>query len=230
MSNYFDNQNVWAWAVEDGKVHVMTDHGDHTHTLDITDAPIGKMATDSGKVMGDAHRAAPHDFKAEGKGRTAMMREQENFRERIKCDHEVVEKTNKAGRSFSETPVRTRANSGRERGDEGEARGRTGREPGYKVADLRADMKATASNVSVSNGKSSHAGHGLNPSSKSAASSAKGISSAASGGSNGPAGHGNVGSHTSSGGAGSPGGHSGITGGGNGGCNGGHDHGGRGGH
>lgn len=65
MSNYFDNQSNWSWNVNDGKAEVVTDHGTHTHTLDVTDVPIGDMADNTGKVMGDAHREASHDFKDE---------------------------------------------------------------------------------------------------------------------------------------------------------------------
>ena len=36
MSNYFDNQQKWSFNVTPGEsVFVTTDHGDHTHTLDI---------------------------------------------------------------------------------------------------------------------------------------------------------------------------------------------------
>jgi hypothetical protein len=65
MSNYFDNQNKWCWQVTDKEVLVITDHGTHTHTVEITDVPIGEMVDNTGQVMGDAHRAASHDFKEE---------------------------------------------------------------------------------------------------------------------------------------------------------------------
>lgn len=42
MSNYFDNQDKWSWQISDKEVLVTTDHGDHTHTMDITNVPIGK--------------------------------------------------------------------------------------------------------------------------------------------------------------------------------------------
>ncbi len=61
MSNYFDNQKNWSWINSDGKVTVVTNHGDHTHTLDVTSVPIGEMVENGGKVMGDAHRASSHD-------------------------------------------------------------------------------------------------------------------------------------------------------------------------
>lgn len=63
MANYFDNQSKWSWQVSDNKVLVTTDHGSHTHTMDVTNVPIGEMADHTGQVMGDAHRAATHDFK-----------------------------------------------------------------------------------------------------------------------------------------------------------------------
>ena len=65
MSNYFDNQDKWSWHISDHEVLVTTDHGDHTHTLDVTDVPVGDMADHTGQVMGDAHRAASHDYKEE---------------------------------------------------------------------------------------------------------------------------------------------------------------------
>ena len=62
MSNYFDNQDKWSWQISDKEVLVTTDHGDHTHTMDVTNVPIGEMVDHMGQVMGDAHRAASHDF------------------------------------------------------------------------------------------------------------------------------------------------------------------------
>lgn len=64
MSNYFDNQQKWSFNVTPGEsVFVTTDHGDHTHTLDISHVSIGDMEDNTGQVMGDAHREASHDFK-----------------------------------------------------------------------------------------------------------------------------------------------------------------------
>jgi hypothetical protein len=63
MSNYFDNQNKWSWQISDKTVLVTTDHGNHTHTMEITNVPIGEMVDNTGKVMGDAHRSVSHDFK-----------------------------------------------------------------------------------------------------------------------------------------------------------------------
>lgn len=65
MSNYFDNQDKWFWQISDKEVLVTTDHGDHTHTMDVTNVPIGEMVDHTGQVMGDTHRAASHDFKVD---------------------------------------------------------------------------------------------------------------------------------------------------------------------
>lgn len=63
MGNYFDNQDNWSWTVTDNSISVTTDHGDHTHTLDLNNATFGDMLDHSGQTMGDAHRAADHDYK-----------------------------------------------------------------------------------------------------------------------------------------------------------------------
>lgn len=70
MSNYFDNQKRWSWTCDGKSVKVETDHGDHTHSVDITNVTIGDMCDKdksgkdkSDKIMGDAHRAASHDKK-----------------------------------------------------------------------------------------------------------------------------------------------------------------------
>ena len=65
MANYFDNQSNWSWNVTDDKVTVTTDHGDHIHNLDLTNASIGDLQDNTGQVMGDAHRAADHEMKDE---------------------------------------------------------------------------------------------------------------------------------------------------------------------
>lgn len=65
MANYFDNQKSWSWNVTGDKAEVITDHGTHTHTLDLTEVSVGELADNTGQVMGDAHRAASHDFKEE---------------------------------------------------------------------------------------------------------------------------------------------------------------------
>ena len=56
MSNYFDNQTKWSWQNDGEKVIVTTEHSYpkvHTHTMDITNVPIGEMIDNSGKVMGE---------------------------------------------------------------------------------------------------------------------------------------------------------------------------------
>lgn len=63
MANYFDNQEKWSWKISENEVLVTTDHGNHTHTLEVTNVPIGEMVDNTGQVMGDAHRAASHDYK-----------------------------------------------------------------------------------------------------------------------------------------------------------------------
>lgn len=63
MSNYFDNQSKWSWDISEKGVFVTTDHGNHTHTLEVTNVPVEEMVDNTGKVMGEAHRAASHDFK-----------------------------------------------------------------------------------------------------------------------------------------------------------------------
>lgn len=63
MSNYFDNQSRWSWTVSDSSVKVETDHGSHTHSVDISGATLGDMYDNCGRTMGDAHRSADHDEK-----------------------------------------------------------------------------------------------------------------------------------------------------------------------
>lgn len=66
MSNYFDNQSTWSWHVDKNHVTVTIEHTypkPHSHTLDVTNVPIGEMVDNPGKVMGQAHRAVSHDYK-----------------------------------------------------------------------------------------------------------------------------------------------------------------------
>lgn len=63
MSNYFDNQNRWSWTVTNDSISVKTDHGSHTHNVDLSNATFGQMCDNTGKTMGDAHRNASHDKK-----------------------------------------------------------------------------------------------------------------------------------------------------------------------
>lgn len=67
MSNYFDNNagNI-KWKVDTsskGSVKILVDHGNHSHTLDLTKVKIGDLKDTPNKVLGDAHRAASHDKK-----------------------------------------------------------------------------------------------------------------------------------------------------------------------
>ena len=63
MSNYFDNQKRWSWTCDGKSVKVETDHGDHSHRVDVTNVPIGSLYDTPGRTMGDAHRATTHDKK-----------------------------------------------------------------------------------------------------------------------------------------------------------------------
>ena len=92
MSNYFDNQDKWSWQVSDKEVLVTTDHGNHTHTMDITNVPIGELADHTGQVMGDAHRAASHDFKEESEMENINMEDnaiENNVAEDIQAENTV---------------------------------------------------------------------------------------------------------------------------------------------
>lgn len=87
MSNYFDNQDKWSWQITDNEALVITDHGDHTHTIKVTNVPIGEMINHTGQVMGDAHRAASHDFKED----TEMKNIGNNVTEEIETETTVQE-------------------------------------------------------------------------------------------------------------------------------------------
>ncbi|MBR3517877.1 MAG: hypothetical protein IKO10_16365 [Lachnospiraceae bacterium] len=65
MSDYFDNESNAnaSWNVTDDKVEYVVDHGDHTHSLDLTSVTLEEMYENTNQVMGDAHRAASHDYK-----------------------------------------------------------------------------------------------------------------------------------------------------------------------
>lgn len=63
MSNYFDNQGRWSWTVTDDSISVITDHGNHTHTVDLNNVTLGDMIDNCNQTMGDAHRDANHDHK-----------------------------------------------------------------------------------------------------------------------------------------------------------------------
>lgn len=131
MSHYLDNQTSWEWHVDSKKAVVVTDHGTHTHTLDLTDVSVGELSDNPGKVLGDAHRAAPHDFKT--KEESEMASEKNSFLERIRCDQATIDKVNAVSRNSNQPVHRTAEvtnDGGRERGDEGP--GSLGRESGLK--------------------------------------------------------------------------------------------------
>lgn len=131
MSHYLDNQTSWEWHVDSKKAVVVTDQGTHTHTLDLTDVSVGELSDNPGKVLGDAHRAAPHDFKT--KEESEMASEKNSFLERIRCDQATIDKVNAVSRNSNQPVHRTAEvtnDGGRERGDEGP--GSLGRESGLK--------------------------------------------------------------------------------------------------
>lgn len=65
MSNYFANKNNQNAEIQvrENKVYVAVVHGNHTHTLDITNATAEDLLNNPGKVFGDAHRKSTHDKK-----------------------------------------------------------------------------------------------------------------------------------------------------------------------
>lgn len=118
MSNYFDNQSKWAWDIDKDRVVVTTDHGSHTHSLEVTRIPIGDMVANTGQVMGNIHRSVPHDFKSPEK--EAQMNNN-NFKESLKVDAETQARLlNVSKEHQSSTSKKTSDDfGGRERGDEG---------------------------------------------------------------------------------------------------------------
>lgn len=118
MSNYFDNQKNWNWDIDKNHVVVTTDHGSHTHSLEVTRIPIGDMVANTGQVMGNIHRSVPHDFKSPEK--EAQMNNN-NFKESLKVDAETQARLLNASKEHqSSTSKKTSDNlGGRERGDEG---------------------------------------------------------------------------------------------------------------
>ncbi len=118
MSNYFDNQQKWSWDIDKNHVVVTTDHGSHTHSLEVTRIPIGDMVANTGQVMGDIHRSVPHDFKSPEK--EAQMNNN-NFKESLKVDAETQARLlNVSKEHQSNTSKKTSDDlGGRERGDEG---------------------------------------------------------------------------------------------------------------
>lgn len=207
MSNYFDNQSKWAWDISKDHVLVTTDHGDHTHTLEITNVPIGEMVDNTGKVMGEAHRAASHDFKegSEYKDKNEMSKK-EDFLESLKVNAETRAKLDQVMREHKDNKISKKDDDGsRDRGDEGP--GSQGREPGLKggssktnskVDSMKADMKAN-SNANLPKGQLSENGHTTNYSGKSTAPTVIAQSNSGKTASNGTNGHSTPTGSTSSG-------------------------------
>lgn len=236
MSNYFDNQSKWSWNISKENALITTDHGDHTHTLDVTNVPIGEMVNNTGKIMGDAHRAVSHDFK-ESKAvvdtkdkENSNMSNRDDFLGRIKIDDATHAKLDKALKDYknNETrPSKKEDDGGRERGEE-EGPGKQGRESGFKseskMAAMCAEMK-TYSNAMQQNGHQSQNGITASISGKTEASASNGINSGH-GSSNGmsgtSSGHGSLSGGTGNGHSSSHGGAQGGHGGVGGGTGGGH--------
>ena len=166
MSNYFDNQTKgWAWDVSSEGVYVTTDHGNHTHTLDVTNVTVGDMSEKTGEVMGKAHRQSSHDYKdtkqqetTDKKSKDSQMISKNNkFVESLKVDKETLAKLDAVSHSHvndnKTTNAKNKDEGGRERGDEGP--GKNGRESGLKagskVLAMRADMKINTHNNSGQN-------------------------------------------------------------------------------
>lgn len=63
MGNYFNNQDKWWFTIVDDHIRVTTDHGTHFHTLNLDNVTCGDMRDHSDRTMGDAHRAARHEWK-----------------------------------------------------------------------------------------------------------------------------------------------------------------------
>ena len=119
MSNYFDNQTSWEWNVSKDKAVVVTDHGTHTHTINLTDVSIGDLSENTGKTLGDAHRSAPHDFKSSEE--TDSGNERSSFLEKIRCDKTTIDKVNDSSLN-SQSPISKTAvavDNGSKIGDEG---------------------------------------------------------------------------------------------------------------
>ena len=213
MSNYFDNQTNWSWHVTNDRATMTTEHTHpkpHTHTIDVTNVPIGEMMDNPGKVMGEAHRAVPHDYKdsqrfASENNKKAKeiskVEKRNDFIESLKVDSETMAKLAEVSKNNNTQKSSKTNNGGRERGDDGP--GRQGRESGFKsgknVSTMRADMK-TNSNISAKQSKQN--GHTMNTSSKTTSASAVGHNSA-----------GKTGNSSPSGGHSSPSGSTGISGG-----------------
>ena len=135
MSNYLDNQGSWSWNVTKDSATITTDHGSHTHTLNLSNISIGDIVSNPGKTLGDAHREATHDYKNDtsNKGDNSMS----DFRSGLKVDQATQDalaavSAKYAAQMNDASASSKRAAGGRERGDEGP--GSQGRTPGDKPA------------------------------------------------------------------------------------------------
>ena len=65
MSNYFSNKNNQnaEFSVTKDKVTLTVDHGNHTHSLDLTNITAEELLNNPGEALGNAHRNAAHDKK-----------------------------------------------------------------------------------------------------------------------------------------------------------------------
>ena len=173
----------------------------HTHTMDITNVPIGEMIDNSGKVMGEAHRAVPHEYKEskqnqnknKNNGLENTLEGKENMSS--KAHQDFCESLNPANYGKEKGPDGSKNNGnrqtsgnkaedgGRERGDEGH--GNHGRESDFKsgsksnsnVSRMRADMMKTGFNTNSARGELSKNGHAVNNSGKAVTPAVSGKSS-----------------------------------------------------
>ena len=65
MGDYLENNKKWEWKVSDDKAIIEVDHGDHYHNLDVSQIPASEFKDNANQYLGDAHRAAGHDWKDE---------------------------------------------------------------------------------------------------------------------------------------------------------------------
>ena len=201
MPNYFDNQKRgWEWRVTDNKAEVTTDHGTHTHTLDLSSITIGEMSENTGKTMGEAHRNTTHDYKTteetntpDSSSKGGKNMERNSFVESLKADKATIDRCTEVSREAARNAQNQSGkksgldNGGRERGDDSSAPGHTGRESGNK--------SGTQSNSHSTTGD----GHGSNGSSSGHSSSGQGAGGHGAGGQGsggiGVGGHGGTGGH-----------------------------------
>ena len=105
MSNYFDNQTSWEWHVSDNSAEVFTDHGNHTHTLNLSGISISQLANDTGRIMGNAHRASTHDFKTNNNKEKTDMANRSEFLKQLKVDNRTLDKLNDVIRNHNSNAV-----------------------------------------------------------------------------------------------------------------------------